>query len=324
MKLLQRINSPLRALPKGGAQWGCLLALLLWLTVGVNKAQAQLDPLDTQYLFNMQLVNPAYVGTAENYRIIAMTLNQWVGVDKAPTTNTISFQSPTSKKDMAFGVSVMSDNFAYVNRLTVFVDYSYAVALNNRGKKLRFGLKAGFANYSNDLGSYATLDNTDPYFQGTIEQNFMPNFGVGIFFQDKDYYFGASIPKLLEFDVDADVNKDWNIQSDLRHWTFIGGYIYEIDRDLQFKPSMCVRLVSNMPPSIDLNANFLIKDFLWLGGMYRYDAGFGVMAQWEISPKVSLGYSVDFYTQGIYSNSLGMHEIMLSYDFGKPSRRRFY
>ncbi|MFV0555078.1 MAG: type IX secretion system membrane protein PorP/SprF [Mangrovibacterium sp.] len=314
--ILKKNKSESLTLPLWGS-WRGLWLLLGFVGLGWNSAFAQQDPLYTQYMFNIQLVNPAYAGTWDALGVTALTRNQWMGVDKAPTTNTLSFQAPTRNDNMAFGASVMNDKFGNINRLAVFADYSYMVRLNAHGTMLRLGLKAGFSNYFNDLNAHNVQDIGDPVFQGVIEQNFMPNFGFGLFLHDENYYFGASIPKLVEHTVEDDASKDWNIQSDLRHWTFMGGYVLPLSNEFKFKPSACIRMVKGAPLSMDFNANFLVKECFWFGGMYRFDAGFGANIQFIVDEKLRIGYSIDYSNKGIYSNSMGVHELMVSYEFSR-------
>lgn len=276
---------------------------------------AQQDPLYTQYMFNVQLVNPAYVGSWNAIGLTALTRNQWLGVDKAPTTNTVSVQAPLRNDRVGLGASLMNDKFGYINRLAFFTDYSYNVKLNDKGALMRFGLKVGFSSYFNDLNAHKIQDETDQAFQGVIDQKFMPNFGFGIFIHDERYYFGASIPKMIEHNVDNSANKDWNIQSDLRHWTFMGGYVFDLSNEFKFKPSLASRMVAGSPIVLDVNANFLLKEKFWFGAMYRVDAGYGVNLQWIIDNKLRIGYSIDYSHKGIYENSLGVHELMISYEF---------
>ncbi len=288
------------------------LAILL---SSLNKnAFAQLDPMYSQYMFNIQVVNPAYVGTWEHMGFTALTRNQWLGVDKAPKTNTISMQSPTKGEKVGLGLSVMNDKFGYVDRLAFFTDYSYKLQLTSNGTYLRFGLKAGFSSYINDLDAHQIQDESDPAFQGIIEQRFMPNFGFGIFLHDERYYFGASIPKMIEHNVETSVEKNWNIQSDLRHWFFMGGYVFDLSSEFKFKPSFMAKMVTGTPFQVDINANFLLKERFWFGAMYRTAAGFGVNFQWIVDQKLRIGYAIDYSNRGMYQNSLGIHELMISYE----------
>jgi type IX secretion system PorP/SprF family membrane protein len=94
----------------------------------------------------------------------------------------------------------------------------------------------------------------------------------------------------------------------------MGGYVFNLSEKLKFKPSFLGRVVSGLPATIDLNANFLIADRVWLGGMYRTGDAFGFMAQLVISNGLRLGYSIDFSTTELKNYQNGTHEVMVSYE----------
>ncbi|MFV0590682.1 MAG: type IX secretion system membrane protein PorP/SprF [Draconibacterium sp.] len=290
-----------------------IVIISLFVTFG-HSAFGQQDPLYSQYMFNIQAVNPAYAGTWESLGFTLLSRNQWVGVEKAPKTNTLTVQAPTKGERVGLGVSIINDKIGFVNRLALFGDYSYKIQVNENNTWLRMGLKAGFSNYLNNLEAYSLMDENDPAYQGVIEQRFMPNFGVGLFLHNPKYYLGASVPKLIQHNVENSVNKNWTVNSDLRHWFFMGGYVFELSDALKFKPSFMTRMVKGAPFQADFNANFLLKDRFWFGGSYRTGNGFGVNLQWIIDQKLRLGYAIDYSNKGIYRNSLGIHELMISYE----------
>ncbi|MBB3123460.1 type IX secretion system PorP/SprF family membrane protein, partial [Mesoflavibacter sabulilitoris] len=57
------------------------------------QAQAQQDPQYTQYMYNMNVVNPAYAGSYEGVAIGALYRSQWVGLEGAPSTGTLTIHS---------------------------------------------------------------------------------------------------------------------------------------------------------------------------------------------------------------------------------------
>ena len=72
-----------------------LTALLLFLTsINVN---AQQSPHYTQYMYNMNVINPAYAGSKDNMAGSFMYRQQWVGLEGAPKTATFSIHSPVGK-----------------------------------------------------------------------------------------------------------------------------------------------------------------------------------------------------------------------------------
>ena len=289
--------------------------LFVLVFVGISKTTyAQQDPMYTQYMFNLQTVNPAYVGSWESMGFMALTRQQWVGFDGAPTSQTFSFQTPLNKENIGLGFNIVNDHIGAEKRFTLGMDYSYRIKFNN-DVSFRFGLKAGFTNYNNDLSSYIldSKNTPDDYFQGEIDQKFMPNVGVGAFLYGKNFYFGASAPKLIENNFDNTVN-NYSSYAELRHFFVTGAYVFDLSKDLKFKPTALAKATLGSPAQVDLSANFLIKEKFWLGATYRTGDSFGFIAQWIIDKKLRLGYAIDFTTTELSNYHSGIHEIMVSYE----------
>ena len=107
-----------------------LFAFMLVLSL---KANAQFDPMFTQYMNNEMFINPAYAGTR---KVLATTLlyrNQWVGITGSPKTQTFSLHSPFGKKN-GIGVSVMNESIGITNILRFNGDYSYRIKTSSRGQ----------------------------------------------------------------------------------------------------------------------------------------------------------------------------------------------
>ncbi|MFW6257793.1 MAG: type IX secretion system membrane protein PorP/SprF, partial [Prolixibacteraceae bacterium] len=200
-----------------------------------------------------------------------------------------------------------------------FGDYSYLVRIDT-DLKLRLGLKLGFSSYSNNLGNYDVVEDTDPRFMGEIGQNFMPNFGVGGFLYKDNYYFGLSVPKIIKNEFKNDFN-NYSTEAELRHLFLMGGYIFDLSENIRFKPTALGKFISGAPTQLDLTTNFLISDRVWLGAMYRTGDSFGFLAQWIISNNLRFGYSVDFATSKLSGYQNGTHEVMVSYEISKATEK---
>ncbi|MBY8963663.1 type IX secretion system membrane protein PorP/SprF, partial [Flavobacterium sp. D11R37] len=61
--------------------FAAILALL-----SLAESTAQQDPHYTQYMYNMNVINPAYAGSKENLAFGLLYRAQWVDVEGAPTT----------------------------------------------------------------------------------------------------------------------------------------------------------------------------------------------------------------------------------------------
>jgi long-subunit fatty acid transport protein len=80
--------------------------------------------------------------------------------------------------------------------------------------------------------------------------------------------------------------------------------------------------------SLDLNANFPLRERIWFGAMYRLGNSFGLMGQYQINDQFRAGYAFDLTTTRLAAYNAGTHEIMLSYDLrfltGKTISPRYF
>lgn len=287
--------------------------VILILILATNASFAQQDPMYTQYFFNTQTINPAYTGTWESMGFMALARQQWASWDGAPETYTFSFQSPLKNEKVALGFNVISDKLGFEKRFGVFADYSYMVRLGETAK-LRMGLKGGFTNYSNNLVEYTLYPGVnDPFFQGEIDNKFRPNFGVGLFLDGQKYYLGVSSPKLLQNNFESNYN-NYSVQAEMRHYFISGGLVFDLGENIKFKPTFLTKAAWNAPVQVDLTANFLFREKLWLGGSYRTNDAIGLIAQWIFNNKLRIGYAYDYSITKLQNYHNGTHEIMISYE----------
>jgi type IX secretion system PorP/SprF family membrane protein len=294
--------------------------VVLVLLLAVNIAKAQQDPMYTQYNFNTQTINPAYAGTWDNMGFLVLGRHQWVGMGGAPKTYTFSMQTPTKFKNVALGLNLVSDKVGLEKRTLLNFDYSYRLRVSEESY-LRLGIKAGVTNYMNNLTEYTGYpgDPSDPMFMGDIDVKFMPNFGVGGFLYSDDYYIGLSLPKIIQNEFNNNYN-NYSTWSELRHFFLIAGYVFDLSQDIKFKPTFLTKATWGAPVEFDLTANFLLRDKVWLGAMYRTGDSFGFIAQWIFDNQLRVGYSIDFTTTRLQHYHNGTHELMISYELSSLRR----
>lgn len=280
------------------------------------KGFSQMDPILTQYMFNMQTINPAYAGMWEKIGFSSLVRKQWAGIDKTPLTEVISFHSPLKNEYVGIGLNVMNDHFGKENRLSIFADYSYEISLTPQ-TRLRFGLKFGFMNYKNPLTQYQLYpdEEYDEAFAEDVDLKFLPNFGVGAFLYDENYYINFSIPKLVENDFRTNIN-NYSTQAEIRTFYLGGGYVFRLRslNNLIFKPTALVRATWNNPLQFDIGANFMLMERLWLGGMYRSGDAVCVTSQWIFNNNLRLGFAIDVTYTDIYPYQFGTYEFSIGYD----------
>lgn len=291
-----------------------VLTFMLCFTALPRLAFGQQDPMYTQYMFNTQTINPAYAGSWGSFGFLVLSRMQWVGIDNAPLTNTFSFQAPTKNLKFGYGINLIQDRVGHENRLGLFADYSYAIDFDNN-RFLRFGLKAGFTNYSNNLNAYTLYpnDSNDPLYIGYKHSLFMPNFGVGLHYDSERFYIGVSSPKLLNNKIEnSDVN--YSGYAEFRHFFLSSGFVFNVYDNIKFKPTFLAKLTSGAPVEFDFSANFLFNEKMWLGAMYRTGDAVGAIAQWIFDNGLRVGYAYDFSISQLRGMHFNTHEIMLSYE----------
>jgi len=307
-------------------QWLTISLLLLLCT---TKSFGQLDPIFTQYMFNMQTINPAYAGMWEKIGFSTLVRKQWAGIDRTPLTEVISFHTPVNDEGMGLGLNMINDHYGRENRLSIFGDYSYEISLTPR-RKLRMGIKFGFMNYKNPLTEYELYpDNQyDRAFAQDVDLKFLPNFGVGAFLYDDDYYISLSVPKLIENSFSANIN-NYSSLAEIRTIYLGGGYVFKFVglNYLIFKPTALIRATMQMPLEFDLGANFLLREKLWLGLLMRSTNAVSFVSNWMLDNNLRIGFAIDIAYNEIFPYQYGTYEVTLGFDvdfFGRSYIREKY
>jgi len=287
------------------------LAVLLVGMLAPLTVAAQQDPLYGQYMFNTLAFNPAYAGSANVFTTMLLSRHQWVGFEGAPTTQTLSAHSPLPLHGLAMGGNIIHDRTGPARQTGAFVDLAYRIR-TGRDTRLSFGLKGGVNMYQADVASLLTVD-PDPS-NVNISGRALPNFGFGLYWHGPRHYVGLSAPKLLENRMVDASSGSMVVSQEARHYFLMAGYVADLGPDLKFKPAFMLRLVEGAPLSLDLNANFLLRERIWFGALYRVGNAFGLMAQFQLTDQLRAGYAFDATTTRIGAYNAGTHELMLGFD----------
>jgi type IX secretion system PorP/SprF family membrane protein len=288
------------------------LLFVLGILLNFSDVFAQQDPQYTQYMYNMNVLNPAYAGSRGTLSLGMLGRTQWTGVDGAPKTFTFDAHAPLGKS-LGAGFSVIADEIGPAKEKNIYADISYTIQTSDVGR-LAFGLKGGVTLLDvNMLGLIPPEDAGDPSLDDNINET-SPNFGAGIFYYTNHFYAGFSVPNILRT---KHLDKD-NISAEASeevHYFFTTGYVWDVSDNLKFKPSIMVKGVSGAPLSFDLNANFLMYERLELGASYRFDDSISGIINFAVTPDFRIGYAYD-YTISEFSNGNpgGSHEVILLYD----------
>lgn len=287
--------------------------------MGSAVMHAQQDSQYTHYMYNTINVNPAYAGSRGAMSIFGLHREQWVGLDGAPRTNSISINTPINNSKVGVGVSFVNDQIGVTKDNTLSVDVSYTIDLDNRSNKLSFGIK-GSMNMLDVRYSDLNISNpNDPRFGKDIDNQFTPNIGAGVYFHNEKSYLGLSVPSFLETKRYDD--NTYQTMQQRMHFYLIGGYVFDLNPDLKFKPAFAVKATEGAPISADISANFLFSEKLTLGAAYRIDAAWSAMAGFQVTDGLMIGYSYDSETTKLVNYNSGSHEIFLRFELFNKFRR---
>ncbi|EPR74502.1 hypothetical protein ADIWIN_0603 [Winogradskyella psychrotolerans RS-3] len=279
------------------------------------KMYGQQDPQYTQYMYNMNIVNPAYAGSKENLSFGLLYRTQWTKIDGGPETGTFFGHSPIGN-NLGLGVSVIADNIGPVKETNAYVDLSYTLNLGGE-HKLAFGIKAGATFHDIGLTDIDVIDPTDDFFSQGINST-TPNFGAGFFYYTDKYYVSLSAPNLLS-SVHLD-NNGTKIGSETQHYFLTGGYVFDLSPNTELKPSVMVKSAFDAPTSFDVNLNARFFKKFEIGASYRLDDSFSGLINIAVTPSIRVGYAYDAITSDIKKYAPASHEVMLLFDLNFPKR----
>src|SRR6478736_4904351 len=89
-----------------------------------SNVYAQTDQLQTNYLFNPLMYNPAYASVNDFMSANLMTRLQWLGSGMANNTYTGTIQSTFPNSDqMAAGLQIQADKYSIYSNFTIKLNY---------------------------------------------------------------------------------------------------------------------------------------------------------------------------------------------------------
>ncbi|NCT18679.1 MAG: hypothetical protein COZ75_09845 [Flavobacteriaceae bacterium CG_4_8_14_3_um_filter_34_10] len=286
-------------------------------------SNAQQDPQYTQYMYNTQVVNPAYAGSRDALSIGALYRSQWVGLEGAPKTGTLAVHSPIGFGNVGLGFSLVRDEIGIVEETYANIDFSYTIQTSAEAK-LAFGIKAGANLFNVD---FAKLNIADPgdIFENNIDNKFKPQIGAGAYYYTNKFYAGLSVPNFIEstyFDEADIANANVSVISRERlHYFFITGYVFDLSENVQFKPAVLTKLVTGSPLQVDASANFLFYEKFTLGAAYRWSAAVSAMVAFQVTDELMLGFAYDRETTDLSKYTDGSYEVYLRFEIFKKKER---
>jgi type IX secretion system PorP/SprF family membrane protein len=284
---------------------------------------AQQDAQFTQYMYNTININPAYAGSRGALSLFALHRTQWVGLEGAPVTNTVSINTPINESNLGLGVSIINDKIGPTTENAISADLSYTLQTSDIWK-LSFGIKATANLFDLDVSGLDPKVPMDPSLQNYSK--FSPNIGAGLYLHSDKAYVGLSVPNFIQTNRYND--NEVAIFKEKINYYLIAGYVFDLNETVKFKPALLTKMVEGAPLQVDVSGNFMFFDKLTLGVAYRWSASVSAMVGFQITDGLYAGYGYDKETTNLQKYNSGSHELFLRYELfnniGKITTPRFF
>jgi type IX secretion system PorP/SprF family membrane protein len=278
----------------------------------ITDSIGQQLPQYSQYLINDYVLNPAVGGSNNYFEAKSNHRFQWVGLTDAPRTFILSINGPLKTKNMGVGGYIFTDVTGPTSRFGAYFSYAYHIQINSEFK-LGMGLFGGILQYNVDGSKITLLDKADTL-GSTIESVTLPDAGFGLYGYSEKFYFGFSIPQLLQNKLK--LNNNIQTQGKLTsHILVTTGYKFEAGNEFEIEPSILLKYVNPVPIQFDFSTKVTYQKTIWIGASYRTQDAMSALLGYVYKDQLLISYSFDFTTSNLKNYSAGTHEIMLGIRF---------
>lgn len=305
----------------------------------VCAVQAQQRPHYTQYLQNMQVINPALSGMYNSLHLKAGVRNQWMGLESAPKTSYFTISTPinfdsdmltagsadfgitepatrsdrdgyySSSNHHGTGLIVLNDQTGALSRASVNLTYAYHIALGGM-VNLSAGIGAGVNRISLNTNELRFENPLEPAITEGNVIKWSPDVNVGIYLYMAQLYFGASVQQVMKQKLSFNENYEQGGE-EVPHYFATLGYRQWIGEDFSVTPSIMLRSVKPLPMGMDVNLKLAFRDNVWVAGSYRKKDSFSALMGFTISKTFEAGYAYDFTRSQLRTVSNGTHEVVI-------------
>lgn len=304
-----------------------IVLMLFVLPLAPRQAKGQEFPYTMQYMNNMHTINPAYVGMYDKAGLMVATRKDYVSIKGATLFQQASYHTPIKDHESGIGFNLMNRNVGLEKQLSLTFDYSYQVRLDMY-YYLRFGLRGGIVNYSNNLTEYELYPDRipDPEFMTDLRLHYMTTFGFGGVIFNDDYYVSLSVPQVINntFKVNR---QGFSSLQEFKTAYLTSGYIFRMPLSILLRPNILVVGTVGKPVYFDLGALAYFPINLQLGVNLRSNGSTCLSGQYTFSNNIRIGFAADYAIfQDIRKFQFGTYEILVGYDFNlyRKSNRPSY
>ncbi len=298
------------------------IILYFVLLLASHSILAQQNAQFSQFMSNKLVQNPGYAGSQDHLCLTALYRSQWVGLDGAPNTQTVSAHMPIFKNRVGVGLSLVRDDITITRHHSVAMSYSYRMDLGD-GQTLSIGIQGQLKYLRVKWQELEAFDIGDQGIPVDADRNrFHPNVGMGAYYSNAKFYLGFAAQNLTRPRIDLEEQDLIDIiPKDQKHFFLMGGFVSSLSDQVQFLPSFLLKHVRNAPLDLDVNASFIFNKKFWFGISYRFGDSIDGILQYQITPQIRAGIAHDFTISELRQVNNGTYELMMQYCFDHNPRR---
>jgi type IX secretion system PorP/SprF family membrane protein len=294
-----------------------LTVAFLFLILMAGRGIAQQDPLSSHYMFNTLTYNPGVSGISGMICATAISRQQWVGFEGAPSGALFNISAPVKPFHISSGVGliVQRDKTGFDKDINLSGSYSYLLDLGQG--KLGIGLSLGMINKTIDptweipSGDAHTPPSGDPLIPEQKESVTAFDAGLGAYYKTDKYYAGFSVTHINEPKIKFSKGTPYVS----RHYYLTAGYNLQLGNPaFELLPSVFV-FSDGKVAQLAVTTLVRYNKKLWGGVSYRAgDAIIGMIGA-ELFNGIRIGYAYEFPLTDIKNGTSGSHEFMVNYCF---------
>ena len=286
------------------------ISLVVILSLATSSAQAQMNPVRSNYLLTSFMDHPGAAGNKQCLDLRLGHRNQWVGFPDAPTNSFLSLSGRLGESVRAtqgIGVRVETDQAGAWGTTSASLAYSHKIKLS-QGGWLSGGFSLGVSQYSLNLDNL-DITATDPALGDQTTQFIFPLVDAGFWYQDKRSFGGISLLNVTAGKLSAIAPES----TTARNLVITGGTSLELDGRYTFRPSTNIRYSPGLPASFELSGAMVYDDLASVGLGYRNQSALIASFQLALFNYMRIGYSYDFNISKINVVSRSSHEVVLTF-----------
>ncbi|GAA5034664.1 hypothetical protein GCM10011506_29340 [Marivirga lumbricoides] len=285
--------------------------------LGAKRGHSQDLPVYNQFYFNPFLYNPAFVGSNGGTEINTVLRQQWLGVDDAPISGTLTLQY-AGESNLRLGLTVIHESAVILENNAALLTVGYRLPLGYN-HSLTFGLSGGIGKYGLDLSQ---VDLSDPALSNALSSTLYADGNFGFMYQLNDLKLSFAANNIFDANPYSQENfrdiKFSNLES------IVGSVSYRfqfVNNPITFEPYLLYRSSGPDFRQAEAAGVFYYQDKFWLGGAYRYESNPAIFVGFNLFRNLKLSYSFEFPPKELNSFRGGSHELMFSYNFGRKSKK---